>query len=110
MTKRGTFELLKKIAVFYDQFVVDQEKVNLWHEMLKDYSLKETQANLHEFVRSSPFPPKIADLVQKSGGTKGIPTLEETKKLITAKYKPASEELIQRELSKMRAILGIGRG
>ena len=35
MIKRETFELLKRIAVFYDQFVVNQEKVNMWHEVLK---------------------------------------------------------------------------
>jgi len=43
MTKRKTFELLKKIAVFYVQFTIDQEKLNLWHKVLKDFSFEEIQ-------------------------------------------------------------------
>ena len=109
MIKRETFELLKKIAVFYDQFVVNQEKVNLWHEVLKGYPFDEIQGNLLVIVKGSAFPPKVSDLISKSTSSKTIPNPEETMKL-TSRLKPASEIVVQRELAKMRAILGIDRG
>ncbi|MBS4214949.1 hypothetical protein [Neobacillus rhizophilus] len=40
MNKRETFALLKMISVFYEQFNFDQEKVNLWHDALKDLTFK----------------------------------------------------------------------
>lgn len=110
MIKRETFECLKKIAVFYEQFVVDQEKLNLWHEVLKAYSVEEVQENLFSYVAESAYPPKVSDLIQKLANTKTIPNPEETKKLICSKPIPAREEVIERELANMRAILGIVRG
>jgi hypothetical protein len=107
--KRETFELLKKIAVYYDPFVVDQEKVNLWHEVLKGYAFDEIQGNLLAFVKGSAFPPKLSDLISKSTNPQTIPNVEETMKL-TSRLKPASEIVVQRELARMRAILGIDRG
>ncbi|WP_312474760.1 replicative helicase loader/inhibitor [Neobacillus sp.] len=109
MIKRETFELLKRIAVFYDQFVVNQEKVNLWHEVLKEYTFEEIQGNLLTFVKDSSFPPKLSDLIPKATNSKTVPNSEETKKR-TPRLEPASEWVIQRELAKMRAILGIDRG
>ena len=58
MTKRKTFELLKKIAVFYVQFTIDQEKLNLWHKVLKDFSFEEIQQNLFSYVIGNSYPPK----------------------------------------------------
>ncbi|WP_040205907.1 replicative helicase loader/inhibitor [Neobacillus jeddahensis] len=109
MMKRETFELLKRIAVFYDQFVVNQEKVNLWHEVLKGHTFDEIHGNLLAFVEGAAFPPKVSDLLLKSTNPKTIPNAEETMKL-TSMLKPASEIVVQRELAKMRAILGIERG
>ena len=109
MMKRETFELLKRIVVFYDQFEVNQEKVNLWHEVLKGYPFAEIQGNLLAFVKASSFPPKVSDLISKSTNSKTIPNAEETLKR-TSRLKPASEIVVQRELAKMRAILGIDRG
>jgi hypothetical protein len=110
MIKRETFELLKKIAVFYDSFVVNQEKVNLWHEVLKSYSFDELQENLFAIVKESSYPPKLSQLVPKSTNTMTIPNLEETKKIIKTKLLPASETVVDRELANLRAILGIVRG
>jgi len=108
MIKRETFELLKKIAVFYDQFEVNQEKVNLWHEVLREYSLAEIQGNLLTFVKNSTYPPKLAELIARANLMKMVPTLEETKQT-TSKLMPASDTVVQRELAKMRTILGITR-
>ncbi|WP_223593608.1 replicative helicase loader/inhibitor [Neobacillus bataviensis] len=110
MIKRETFELLKQIAVFYDQFVVNQEKVNLWHEALKGYSFDEVHQNLLSFVVESTFPPKLADLVKKSPPMNMTPSQEETMKWIIRKPPLASEEVVERHLAEMRKILGIVRG
>ena len=109
MTKRETFELLKKIKVFYDQFIVNQEKLNLWHEVLKDFPLEEIQENLFVYVTGSSFPPKVADLILKSESKQAVPSPNETKGIFTAGLGPASPEVVQRELTKMRDILGIMR-
>ena len=109
MIKRETFELLKRIAVFYDQFVVNQEKVNLWHEVLKDYTFDEIQGALFVFVKGSSFPPKLSDIIPQATNSMTVPNFAETKKR-TLRLEPASEMVVQRELAKMRAILGIDRG
>ncbi|MDR7001361.1 replicative helicase loader/inhibitor [Neobacillus niacini] len=88
MIKRETFDLLKKIHVFYEQFVVDQEKLDLWHEVLKEYSLEKVQKNLFAFAQKSSVPPKVSDLTQKSALT--IPDVEETRKIIYKRLKPAN--------------------
>ena len=108
MIKRETFELLKKIAVFYDQFEVNQEKVNLWYEVLREYSLAEIQGNLFTFVKNSSYPPKLAELIAHANLIKMVPNLVETRQT-TSKLLPASETVVQRELAKMRTILGITR-
>jgi Loader and inhibitor of phage G40P len=109
MIKRETFELLKNISTFYDQFSVSQEKVNLWHEVLKAYAPDVVQGNLLSFVKESPYPPKIADLLPKPSGAMAVPSAGETRFIITARHKPACEAVVQKELANMRAILGIRR-
>jgi hypothetical protein len=49
-------------------------------------------------------------LVHKQEGSRIIPNAEETKNLLIRNYVPASEEVVQDNLAKMRAILGIKRG
>lgn len=110
MIKWETFELLKQIAVFYEQFTVDQQKVDLWHEVLKGYTFDEVEAKLHRFVQESDFPPKIADLVKKPKSTNTTSNQEETMTYIIRKPQPAPEMVVQTELAKMREILGIVRG
>lgn len=109
MMKRETFELLKAINTFYDQFIVNQEKVNLWHEVLKSYEHDIVQERLFSFVKESPYPPKIADLLPKSTGAMTVPNARETRFIMATRHKLASEEVVQRELANMRAILGIQR-
>jgi hypothetical protein len=109
MTKRETFELLKKIAVFYDQFDVNPEKVDLWFQVLLSFSFEETQQKLFSYVREGHYPPKVVDLIPKSTAKPTIPSQDETKFIIKMRERPASEVVVQRELAKMREILGIKR-
>jgi hypothetical protein len=109
MNKRETFKLLEKITVFYDQFIISQEKVNLWHQILQNYPVDTVEESLISFVTESSYPPKISDLIPKPAHSKVIPSQEETKEIITRKTKIARESVVQTELAKMRAILGIVR-
>ncbi|MBS4223341.1 replicative helicase loader/inhibitor [Lederbergia citrea] len=111
MTKRETFTLIALIAVYYEQFDFDQKKVDSWHQILKEHHIDELKNNLITHVASSPYPPKISDLVRKPETcARAIPNVEETTYIFTHKRKPASEEVVQAELRKMREILGIERG
>ncbi|PLT33505.1 replicative helicase loader/inhibitor [Bacillus sp. V5-8f] len=111
MTKRELFTLLDLITEYYDQFEVDQKKVDSWHEALRAYSFEKVKENTLAFVTTSPYPPKISDLV---GGnpvaSRYVPDDKETVVVLYTREKPASEEVIQEELAKMRQILGIRRG
>ncbi|NRD79796.1 hypothetical protein HPT25_20890 [Bacillus sp. BRMEA1] len=109
MIKRETFELLKQIAVFYDQFEVNQEKVNLWHQMLRDSNFEDVRNNLYTYVKESAFPPKVSDLMAKSTPAMTTPNTDETKEIMKKRSTPAREDVVQRELANMRAILGIVR-
>lgn len=110
MIKRETFELLKQITVYYDKFVMNPEKVNLWHDRLKDYPFEAVQGKLNAYVKEFDYPPKVSDLIPKQPQAMTIPNSDETKKMINERVLPASEEVVRRELANMRAILGIVRG
>ncbi|WHY83822.1 replicative helicase loader/inhibitor [Siminovitchia fortis] len=110
MTKRETFSLMARIAVYYEQFELDQKKLDSWHEVLKDCNLEELEAALHEHVSASVYPPKIADLLKKPASARVVPDPEETERITAGNEKPASREVVESELAKVRAILGKGRG
>jgi hypothetical protein len=109
MIKRETYSLLSMIQVYYDQFEVNQMKVDLWHEALKSYELQELKQNLSSYVRDSPYPPKVSDLVPKACRWSLIPNSDETLKMIYPKEKRASKETRLREGAKIQKILGIVR-
>ncbi|PLR95736.1 replicative helicase loader/inhibitor [Bacillus sp. T33-2] len=110
MTKRETYLIMMTISVYYDQFEMDQQKVDAWHEVFKHYPFEPVKEKLFAFVAESPFPPKISDLVKKTAVvSREIPGAEATRALMQTQVKPASEEVIQRELANMRKILGIRR-
>ncbi|WP_409295906.1 hypothetical protein V1498_20520 [Peribacillus sp. SCS-26] len=110
MIKRETFLILSKIRQYYDGFEVDQNRVDAFHEVLKHEDYEEVNVRLLEYVRQSPYPPKLADLVQKeSGSARAIPGCEETAILLQNQSQPAQEHVVRAELQKMRQILGIGK-
>ncbi|WP_066303966.1 replicative helicase loader/inhibitor [Bacillus sp. FJAT-29814] len=109
MNKRETFALLKMISVFYEQFSFDQEKVNLWHEAVKDSTFVDMEENLLKHVRQSPFPPKVSELYIKSTGSGIVPDPDKTKVILTRHDVPATNEVVQKELANIRKLLGIER-
>ncbi|KAF0820872.1 MULTISPECIES: replicative helicase loader/inhibitor [unclassified Cytobacillus] len=111
MTKRETYTLLALIAVYYEQFEVNQQKIDYWHELLHPYEIEELQLNLYRHVEESPYSPKISDLVRKPMAvSRAIPDCRDTALIVPTSWKPAREEVVQAELAKMREILGIARG
>lgn len=109
MIKRETYSLLAMIEEYYEQFQVDQSKLDLWHEALKENELEELKQNLMAFVRVSPYPPKVSDLFSKAPAGRTIPGLDETKRILSMKKQPASADVIVREGSKIKEILGIAK-
>lgn len=109
MNKRETFALLKMISVFYEQFSLDQEKVNLWHDAIKDLTFVDMEENLLKHVRQSPFPPKVSELYIKSSVPGIVPNPDETRFILTRHYVPANREVVQMELANIRKVLSIER-
>ena len=110
MIKRETFQLLSMIQGYYDQFEVDQVKLDLWHEALKVYELEDLKKSLLTYVLHSAFPPKVADLVFKPTVGTAIPNLEETKEIVTKDDQPVNAERIQWHLANIRKALGMEWG
>ncbi|KAF0822784.1 MULTISPECIES: hypothetical protein [Cytobacillus] len=111
MTKRETYTLLALIAVYYEQFEVNQLKIDYWHEVLQHHEVEDLRLNLLRHVEVSPYPPKISDLVRKSAAvSRAVPDCRDTAYIVPTSWKPAREEVVQAELAKMREILGIARG
>ncbi|MEH7523577.1 replicative helicase loader/inhibitor [Bacillus sp. JJ1503] len=111
MTKRETFHLMTLISMYYEQFELNQEKVNLWNQVLKGFSVDQLHRNLLDFVAESPYPPKISDLIRKPAAvSRVVPSCDDTMHILHIDYRPASREVVERELARMRKILGIRRG
>ncbi|WP_409300285.1 hypothetical protein [Peribacillus sp. SCS-155] len=108
MTKKEVFQLLDLIAEFYEQFEVEQKKVDAWFEVLRSFPFDRAKKKVLSLAAASPYSPKISDLVAaKETTNRYIPDLEETHTILNNKPKPATEAVIQEELAKMRDILGI---
>jgi hypothetical protein len=109
-TKRETYALLEQIYLYYEQFQINQQKIDGWHEALKDFSYEQLQGNLLNYVKHSSFPPKICDLISTPDRIHArVPDVTETYKQLMNDQPPANEEVIQAELAKMRKLLGIQR-
>jgi hypothetical protein len=111
MTKREVFQLLKLISVYYDPYEINQEKVDEWFTVLKHDSFSRLEKNLRKHVAGSPYAPRVSDLIRKpENSSRAIPNVEETIAFLYHQEKPASEEVVQQSLARMREILGIQRG
>lgn len=62
MNKEQVFEVLQLIGHVYPNFEVTQEKLDVWHKLLKDQNPAVVMKNAERHVLESKFPPVIADL------------------------------------------------
>ncbi|MDQ0220742.1 hypothetical protein ELQ35_02130 [Peribacillus cavernae] len=110
MTKNELFTIFELIIVYYDQFEIDQKKVDARHEVLRTCSFEKVKERLLSFVSVSTFPPKVSDLAGSGAAvSRAIPDYQETVVILKTHQKPAANKVIQQELANMRNILGIRR-
>ncbi|WP_053600563.1 hypothetical protein [Bacillus sp. FJAT-18017] len=110
MTKREVFLLLKMITTYYEHFVVDQEKVDNWHRLLKESSFEQCKQRLLAHAAVSPYPPRICDFASKPAAVgRAIPNCNETNYVLFQRERPASAEVAEAHMAKIREILGIER-
>jgi hypothetical protein len=57
-------KLLALISSAYPMVELTDEQDRLWTEMLSDVPFERAQRNLREHIRSSRFPPTVADIVR----------------------------------------------
>jgi hypothetical protein len=116
ISKKETFELLETISAFYEQFEINQNRIDSWHLAIKDYEFERLKDNLLQYCRESKYPPKVADLVNEKSKIldrmNAIPDVLETRKYLDSlnQTNNTDEEKVSIEQSKaeIRKTLGIG--
>ena len=67
MTREESKNLMKRIKEHYQDFIVDEGKIDEWHKYLKDYSYSDVSKKLDEHLSSQEYGqyiPKVAFLVK----------------------------------------------
>jgi hypothetical protein len=109
-TKRETYALLEQIYLYYEQFQINQQKIDSWHQALKVFSYEQLHKNLLNYVTHSIFPPKICDFISTTAGvSRVIPDATETCSQLMNDQPQTNEEVVKLELAKIRELLGIQR-
>lgn len=65
MERNEVIELFKSITLAYPAFDVSTEKVNLWHDIMKDMEYSQVAARLKQHIMQSEYAPKIAEISVK---------------------------------------------
>ena len=108
LMKREVFQLLKLIAVYYDSFELQQEKVDEWYCVLQGEPFQWIKENLRRHVARSPYPPRVSELVCKpENGHAPFPIMRIHDSSSKFKERPASKEVVEQSLAQIREILGI---
>lgn len=63
MDRKETIKLFSLISNAYDMFDVNEEKVSLWDQMLKEQDLQRVLSNLADHIKVEKYPPSISDLI-----------------------------------------------
>lgn len=63
MTKKDVLRLLRLIVQHYPSSeAVSQERIDLWYQSLKKCPSEQVFAKYEQYVKNSPYPPKISDV------------------------------------------------
>jgi hypothetical protein len=117
ISKKETFELLETISAFYEQFEINQSRIDSWHMAIKDYEFERLKDNLICYCRENKYPPKVADLVNDRqkilDRMNAIPDVEETRQYLNSissipEYTDDEKRSIEQSKAEIRKILGIG--
>lgn len=82
MEKQETINFMQRVKSHYQEFIIDDFKIQEWHNQLKDYDAEDINAKLDKHLKSETFgdyPPKLNYL------TAGILTTKD-KNTVTAYY------------------------
>lgn len=66
MDKRETVQLFSLISNVYDHFEVTEEKVALWHDLLRDQDARKVYEKAREHFNKEKFPPTVAQLREQN--------------------------------------------
>jgi glutamine synthetase adenylyltransferase len=64
MTYQDALKVIKTVSVFYQNFVITEERIREWALVIQEYEYKQIMDNLKAFARENKFPPTLADLLQ----------------------------------------------
>ncbi len=67
MDKQETAKILAVLAASYPRFEIDEVRVKVWYEMLKDYDYKAINHVVWEWIKEEAFPPSIAEIRKRVG-------------------------------------------
>lgn len=117
MTKTQTFEIITLIKDFYEQFEINQGKIDAWHLVLKSCEFEKVKNNLLTYCKENVYPPKVADLIKEKSKPldriNAIPDVEETRRYleslsINREFTDEEKQSIEKSKAEIRKILGIG--
>ncbi|WP_416729230.1 replicative helicase loader/inhibitor [Fictibacillus sp. JL2B1089] len=62
MNKSQVLAILETIAESYSNFDLTKKKAEVWSEFLSDMPYEKVKTKLHDHIRTSKFPPSIAEI------------------------------------------------
>lgn len=62
MNKSQVLSILETIAESYSNFDLTKKKAEVWSEFLSDMPYEKVKSKLHDHIRTSKFPPTIAEI------------------------------------------------
>lgn len=65
MSREELVRLMQNITMAYPAFEVTRDKVDLWHDLMKDMPYEAVNARLKQHILSSEYAPKIAEISVK---------------------------------------------
>ena len=70
MTREQVVQLFKYIKMAYENFDVSSDKVDFWHESLKNQSFQNVLNKFKKHVKTNKYPPSISDLYEEPSESK----------------------------------------
>lgn len=65
MKRTETIKLLSLISTAYLNFELTEERIELWHEFLRNFQFEKGLLHLKRHIETNAFPPTIADILKK---------------------------------------------
>lgn len=96
MNYQEALKVIKTISIYYQNFVITEDRVKEWAYVIQEYDLEPTLNNLKEFAKESKFPPTLSDLIR---------TKEIEKPIRHAGYLPNTAESMQINSEQARQFL-----